>query len=124
MWQGCWFCGFLFCGMFIAPDDIQWPFKLFYYTFPLKYSLRAMAYTEFIDSTYPACDDDASAPCFGTDGSTILGNIGNIYQLITNTDMYAQDVACLLLIALVCKLGYFAVLVSKSRRVSKFALAR
>jgi hypothetical protein len=27
---------FLFCGMFVSPDDVIWPFRLFTYIMPLQ----------------------------------------------------------------------------------------
>jgi hypothetical protein len=30
------FCAFLFCGMFVAPNYVIWPFRLFTYITPLQ----------------------------------------------------------------------------------------
>lgn len=117
--MGCWFSGFLFCGVFIPRDDIHWPFKLFYYTFPLKNALRSMVYVEFIDNTFPECTT-SDVLCFGADGKTILDSVGNIYELFSSKDTYGEDIACLLAIAFVCKAVYFAILIKKSRSTSRF----
>ena len=36
-----WFCSFLFCGMFVDPDDVIWPLRLFCYFLPLRWALQS-----------------------------------------------------------------------------------
>ena len=78
-----------------------------------------MVYVEFIDNTFSACTEN-DLVCSGTDGKTILDSLGNIYGVISSDDTYAEDIACLLAIAVVCKVIYFATLIVKSRTTSKF----
>jgi len=127
--QGCWFWSFLSSGFLIPPDDLVWPLKIFHYTLPFKYTLHSVIYNEFIDSTYPVCETPSDAQeclcctsntlCHGTDGTSVLDSIGSVYSLINSKDTIAQDVGCMLLIALAFKIGYAAILIRKSRRVSK-----
>ena len=36
-----WFSAFLFCGMFVAIDDVIWPLRVFCYVLPLGWGLQA-----------------------------------------------------------------------------------
>lgn len=42
-----WFSSFLFCGLFLDIENITWPFRIFSYILPFRYTLRSMAYVEY-----------------------------------------------------------------------------
>jgi len=44
------FMAFLFCGMFVDPEDVVWPFRLFTYVMPLLYTLKAFVHAVFINT--------------------------------------------------------------------------
>ena len=44
------FMAFLFCGMFVSPDDVIWPFKLFTYIMPLLWTMKAFLHAVFTNS--------------------------------------------------------------------------
>ena len=42
-----WFSAFLYGGFLIPGEDMIWPLKIFFYIMPIKYTVRAMVYTDF-----------------------------------------------------------------------------
>jgi len=63
------FCAFLFCGMFVAPNYVIWPFRLFTYIMPLQWTMKAFVYAVFIDTP----EYKGAMPC--TPGTMIpIGN--------------------------------------------------
>ena len=97
-----------------------WPFKIFYYILPLKYSIRSMIYTEFIDSKYDNCnkkryEDDL---CFGKKGKEVLENMNTIYPLFSSDNTLRNDLLIVFGLTLFFKLLYF-VLLLKSNKSSK-----
>ena len=36
-----WFAAFLFCGMFVDPDDVVWPLRVFCFFLPLRWALQS-----------------------------------------------------------------------------------
>ena len=46
------FMAFLFCGMFVDPEDVVWPFRIFTYIMPLLWTLKAFMHAVFIDEAY------------------------------------------------------------------------
>ena len=69
-----WFASFLFCGIFLAINDITWPFRIFSYVLPYQWAFRSMMYQEFIDQTF-----SGASPCnpeTDTDCNVALGRTG------------------------------------------------
>eukprot|EP00039_Didymoeca_costata_P000872 m.47690 g.47690 ORF g.47690 m.47690 type:complete len:632 (+) comp10525_c0_seq2:112-2007(+) len=119
-----WFSGFLFAGFLIPVDDIIWPFKLFAYILPLRYSVRSLVYNEYIDATFEACQP--TGICYGDptvngtqSGSDVLNSLGNIMEVITNENTILLDIGIVLGIAVVFKLIHMVLLVNKSNQFSK-----
>merc|ERR1712137_745816 len=42
-----WFTNFLFSGAFLKPEFVSWPWKLFTYLVPLRWTLASMNYLEY-----------------------------------------------------------------------------
>ena len=62
----CWFTSFLFAGIVIPEDHVIWPFRVFFYLFPLKWGIPAIQYMDAIDATYNGaylCDDITRTDC-------------------------------------------------------------
>lgn len=140
-----WFASFLFCGLFLAIDDIVWPFRIFSYVTPYRYSFRAIAYEEYIDSTWNGaelCDPTSNGctaipgrdgvndgfkcskegPCYGKEGWQILETLSQEYDLISgDEDNFALDVGVLLALAVGCKIAYMIFMASKSNKFSSMS---
>jgi hypothetical protein len=104
-------------GVLIPGADLVWPLKLFFYILPMKYGLRSMVYTEFIDSTYKDCHP-SDLICFGTDGDQVLKTLSSVYTVFEDKSTMGVDIGCLLAISAVLKAFYIAQVIVKSRRVS------
>lgn len=99
---GIWFAFYLFCGTVVSMDDVLMPLRLYFFVSPLRYALRSLLFTEFIDTVFtgavkcvapalrPLCAITSICPmycirgvftcpgdpygikCFGRDGAEIL----------------------------------------------------
>ena len=117
--MGAWFSAFLYGGFLIAGKDMVWPLKVFFYITPLKYTVRSMVYTEFVDSKYDSCDNyGGNDICYGEKGKDVLDNMNLVFRLFSDNNTLDVDIGCLILIALVCKLGYIIQLVMLSKKAS------
>jgi ABC-type multidrug transport system ATPase subunit len=118
--MGVWFSSFLYGGFLIPGEDMIWPFKIFYYILPLKYSIRSMIYTEFIDSKYDNCNKKRYEDelCFGKKGKEVLENMNTIYPLFSSDNTLRNDLLIVFGLTLFFKLLYF-VLLLKSNKSSK-----
>lgn len=47
-----WFTSFLFAGVMVPEDQVIWPFRVFFYIMPLKWSISSNAYLDAIDAEY------------------------------------------------------------------------
>ena len=110
--MGIWFSAFLFGGFLIPDEDVVWPFRAFTYILPLKYTIRALVYNEFIDSTYDACDGSENF-CYNsngngleTEGKEVLSSLNQIFPLFDADDQRPFDIGILLAISAVLKLCY------------------
>lgn len=123
-----WFSTFLFCGLFLPIKSIPWPFQIFSYILPFRYTLRSMAYQEYKGTTWSGaelCDpltDVLCQPegfkcapgatyCYGRTGEQILHTLHKSFDLISPKDYFATDVGILIAIAVVAKL-FFIVFMS------------
>ena len=41
------FASFLFCGMFVDPEDVVWPLRLFCYFLPLRWALQSYIFSVY-----------------------------------------------------------------------------
>lgn len=118
-----WFTSFLFCGLFLAIDDIVWPFRVFSYILPYKYLIQILTYQEFEGTTFRGAElCDSSDPdclsggykcdagvdkCYGYTGSQVLQTIHGTFSTVTAKDLTGPYIGILLAMAFVCKVGYF-----------------
>ena len=121
--MGVWFSGFLYGGFLIPGEDMVWPFKLFYYILPLKYTIRSMVYTEFIDSKYDSCDKNRYEDeiCFGKGGKEVLENLNQIYPLFSSDNTLMVDLLVIFGLTVLFKVIYFFLILTsnKSSKVKK-----
>ena len=124
-----WFSSFLFAGVMVPEEDVIWPFRAFTYMLPLRWALTSMALVDFRDTTFggavpddspkgfscPEMSDSSRATCYGYAGVDVLETIGETYKSITSKNTVARDVAIIVLIALVFKLQYIALLFIKTK---------
>lgn len=115
------FTAFLFGGWLISEADLIWPFKLFYYIMPMKYTVRGTLYQDMIGSTYDDCELPCAGPpvCFGQDGGTVLDSLSMILPVYSSKDTFGEDIGYLLCILAVVKTNYFVLLLMKSSSYSK-----
>jgi len=115
-----WFASFLFGGFLVGNDDVVWPIRTFAYILPLKYCIKSMVYSEYIDADdYTPCDtSDPDEICFGNTGKEVLATLGKLYHLFDDESTFAQDFGFILAICAAIKTMYFVGLVMESRKVS------
>ena len=114
--MGVWFSSFLYGGFLIPGEDMIWPFKIFFYILPLKYTVRSMIYAEFIDSKYDSCSKyDDEEICFGKKGDEVLDNMNNIYPLFSSDNTLREDFLVVFGLTILFKLVYFILLLSSNK---------
>lgn len=120
LFMGVWFSAFLYGGFLIPGEDMIWPFKIFYYILPLKYTIRSMIYTEFIDSRYDSCDKTKYEDeiCFGKDGDEVLENMNSIYPLFSSDNTLRVDVLIIMGLTIMFKGIYFILLLTSNKSTS------
>ena len=68
------FMAFLFCGMFVRPEDVIWPFRIACYAMPLQWTMKAFVHAVFIDTPHYSGAEPCAAGTFVPvqmgDGST------------------------------------------------------
>eukprot|EP01040_Poterioochromonas_malhamensis_P014936 gene14936-16624_t len=124
-----WFASFLFCGLFLKIESITWPFRVFSYILPFRYTARSMAYVEYDGTTWDgahSCSPDTdpscskgyycnSTPCYGRTGLQVLDSLQATFPLLSPEDNFAGDVGILIAIAIVCKVIFVVAMAVKSR---------
>merc|ERR1719231_1525796 len=109
------------------PRGHIWPFKLFTWIFPLRYTIRGMVYNEIIDSSYEDCNDlPGNDPCFGDPsitgrqpGGEVLNSLGDVFGPFSDENTLAQDILVPLGLALFFKACHTFMLNAKSKESSK-----
>ena len=118
-----WFGAFLFGGFLIAPDDMYWPFRLFYYIMPYGAYARSTAYEIFSYATFAPCDpatNQLSAICIPeTDGLKVLEALSNVFPLLSSSDNFIPDLVAILAIGVFYKVLYVVGVLYKSTLVTK-----
>jgi hypothetical protein len=139
-----WFGAFLFCGVFVAVEDIVWPFKLFSYIMPYRYAIRSLVYNEFIDTKFegavlcdPNIDENCNSMpgkggphdgwtcgsnsdnCYGREGWQVIYTLATDFNIMRTKDLTWSDFGIIILIAVVLKIGYMMMMDVKSRSSSK-----
>lgn len=133
---GYWSSSIVFCGLVFRGGDVIWPFRLFYYTLPLKWLFNAVAYDVFNPAEFSGastctpgealpsggvcssagfyCSDVATSfGCWGHEGHQVLDTLNLSYESLTSEDERLFDAAILLIMVAVLKIAYVFVLWSK-----------
>ena len=133
---GYWSSSIVFCGLVFRGADVIWPFRLFYYTLPLKWLFNAVAYDVFHPAEFSGastctpgealpsggvcssagfyCSDVATSfGCWGHEGHQVLDTLNLSYESLTSEDERLFDAAILLIMVAVLKIAYVFVLWSK-----------
>ncbi|CAE8582044.1 unnamed protein product [Polarella glacialis] len=104
------FVAFLQSGMVISIDSIDWALRWVAYINPWMYTLRAMIYFDFADSSFSGFGDRGEqcapppAACFGSQGDAVLDGIGTLLSSYSSSIKPWQDVGISAAVALVLKL--------------------
>lgn len=118
-----WFGAFLFGGFLIPPEDMYWPFRLFYYIMPYGAYARSTAYQIFSHTTFEACDpatNQFSAICIPeTDGVKVLDALSKVFPLLSKNDNFIVDLVAALAIGVFYKVLYIGGALYKTTRVAK-----
>ena len=133
---GYWSSSIVFCGLVFRGGDVIWPFRLFYYTLPLKWVFNAIGYDVFTPGVFSGaaectagaalssggtcssagyyCEGAATSfGCWGRSGSQVLSTLHLSYESLTEEDERGFDILVLLIMVVVLKLGYVFVLWTK-----------
>ena len=128
------FAAFLFCGMFVDPEDVIWPIRVFCYFMPLGWTLQSYMYALMHDMpdhsgtfacapgdelpTGGVCTDQgfycssASDPngavCYGKDGDTILESLSVQFTIFEANGHYARNIGLIVAFGALTRLGYVA----------------
>lgn len=123
-----WFAAFLFAGVVIPQESVPWPFKLFTWMSPLRWTLRSVVRMDMVDSTFAGaqlsgtsplgyeCPGDTSggAACFGRTGSQVLTSLHANFETFSSEDTLGTDIVICLGIAVGFKLVYIAIMLRKT----------
>jgi ABC-type multidrug transport system ATPase subunit len=132
-----WFAAFLFCGIFLPVPDIVWPFRVFSYILPFRYTFQMLGYFEFIGTEFNGavkctfgpsdtncleggfkCSDDVPV-CYGATGKQVLASIHDRFAVINDRNFFGSYMGVLIAISVVCKLGYVVLMIMKTKVESK-----
>ena len=128
------FAAFLFCGMFVDPEDVIWPIRVFCYFMPLGWTLQSYMYALMHDMpdhsgtfacapgdelpTGGVCTDQgfycssASDPngavCYGKDGDTILESLSVQFTIFEANGHYARNIGLIVAFGALTRIGYVA----------------
>jgi ABC-type multidrug transport system ATPase subunit len=128
------FAAFLFCGMFVDPEDVVWPIRTFCYFMPLGWTLQSYMYALMHDMpdhegtvactpgdalpTGGVCtdqgfycyssEDPTGAVCYGKDGDTILESLSVQFTIFEAKGHYARNIALIVAFGALTRIGYVA----------------
>lgn len=128
------FTAFLFCGMFVDPEDVIWPIRVFCYFLPLGWSLQSYMYALYHDlphhsGTMPCTpgeplakggictaqgfycwseSDPTGAVCYGKTGDEILRSLSVQFTIFEDEGHYARNIALIVAFGALCRIGYVA----------------
>jgi len=137
---GFWSSSIVFCGLVFRGEDVVWPFRLFYYVMPLKWTFGSAGYDLFMPSDFSGAEicvpgaaityaDGTSATCspvgyycdgmtssfgcWGRTGTQVLDTLKMSYESLSSTDYRGRDLGVLLAMTAALKLGYIFILMKK-----------
>jgi len=126
-----WFTCFLFCGAFLEPDFIIWPFRALTYVLPLRWSIQTLCYTAYRDTKwegavlsesplgYTCTSTDVMDPCYGYTGEQVLLSLKKGgYGCVSAEDTVAGDIRNVLLFGLFCKIVFIVMVYVKIPRLT------
>merc|ERR1712032_901942 len=99
---GGWFSAFLFAGIFLQPEFIIWPFRVFCSVSPLRWCVRSMQYLAFHGTTWEG----------GRTGEEMLDVLSTNYAVEADGHVL-EGISYMLLIGLFFKLCHLLVLICK-----------
>jgi hypothetical protein len=119
-----WVTSFLFCGLFLQPEFVIWPFRVFNSIFPLGWTMKAMQYLDMHGSMWQGavakpgggfqCPDYSPIECYGTTGDEVLNSLSNTFP-VEAKDTVATDIQFLLCYGAFWKVLQLAVVLLKGR---------
>lgn len=123
-----WFAAFLFSGNFLSPDFIVWPFRIFTYCFPFRWTIRTMNYAEFHGTEFDGAELSSTSPtgfvcpgasspleCYGRTGDQVLKSLSHQFQNLSTEDTFGEDIAYCCIFAAVFKIICMISIVVKTR---------
>ena len=128
------FTAFLFCGMFVDPEDVVWPIRVFCYFLPLGWSLQSYMYALYTDlpkhsGTKPCTpgqalptggictaqgfycyseSDPTGAVCYGETGNQILNSLSVQFTIFGDEGHYARNILLIVAFGVLCRICYVA----------------
>merc|ERR1712238_447609 len=123
-----WYASFLFCGVFLDPEQVPWPFRAFTYISPHRHATALFLQPDFSETTEwksaVPCDATALAAglcdptgsfycpnsvvnnfkCYGYTGDQVLKTLSYYYPAIDDTDEYLVG----RMLIMVCIAVYFS----------------
>ena len=134
MFLNIYFMAFLFCGMFVDPEDVVWPIRVFCYFLPLGWTLQSYMYglwhhiAEHKGVTYctpgdalphgGVCtaqgfycyseEDPSGAVCYGKTGDQILESLSVQFTIFEADGHYARNIGFIVAFGVFCRVGYMA----------------
>jgi len=128
------FTAFLFCGMFVDPEDVIWPIRMFCYFLPLGWTLQSYMYALFHhlpkhSGTLPCIpgdplpeggvctaqgfycyspEDPTGAVCYGETGDQILRSLSVQFTIFDDDGHYARNVGFIIAFGALCRVNYVA----------------
>ena len=130
------FASFLFCGMFVDPDDVIWPLRLFCYFLPLRWSLQSYIFSiyhgqrdydgaffctpgKLMPNDYgppiicgqqgfycSSPSDPTGAVCYGRTGDQILNSLSLQFTIFGDEGHYARNLGIVIAFGTLCRLLY------------------
>merc|ERR1712217_299709 len=86
---GLWFISFLFCGTFLKPEVLLWPFDTLSVLFPLRWTFSSMGYLGYHGTFWDGAEDigdnkfkcAAGGACFGHSGDQVLQSLSHTFAV-------------------------------------------
>ena len=127
------FAAFLFCGMFVDPEDVIWPIRTFCYFMPMGWALQSYMYGlmhdmpkhsgtidctpgDIVNATGNVCtsqgfycysaDDPSGAVCYGETGDQILESLSVQFTIFESEGHYARNIGFIVAFGVLTRIGY------------------